>query len=93
MEIDEGHPVMATTSEENAALPSPVDHGPMEINEQQPAMTFSSEEESPAKQKSLRQWTKQHKGTIGTILGLYFVGTFEPNSKCILIVTDHEDVC
>ena len=75
VEADEGHPEMAPTSEENIASSSPADHESMDVNEQQPAIVPTSKEESGAKQRSLRQWTKQHKGTIGTIMGLYFIGT------------------
>jgi uncharacterized membrane protein YraQ (UPF0718 family) len=83
VEVDEGHPEMAPTSEENSASPSPADHEPMDVNEQQPAIGPSLEEESRAKQRPLRQWTKQYKETIGTIIGLYFIGTFESHFTCI----------
>jgi hypothetical protein len=86
VEANEVHPEMASTSdsEQNSAFPLPADHMP-NIDEQQPAIVVTFKEESRAKQRSLRQWTKQHKGTIGTIIGLYFVSTFESRFTCICI--------
>jgi hypothetical protein len=69
--------------EENSPCSSPVDHGPMDCDEQRHAMAPSLKEESHEKQKSFRQWTKQHKSTIGTIMCLYFIGTFETRLACI----------
>jgi hypothetical protein len=75
VEVDEEHPGTAPSSEENSPYPSLADHVPMDIDEQQPAMAPSLKEESRVKQRSLRQWIKQHKSTIGTIMVLYFIGT------------------
>jgi hypothetical protein len=83
VEVDGEHPAMAHRFEENSPCSSPVDHGPMDCDEQRHAMAPSLKEESHEKQKSFRQWTKQHKSTIGTIMCLYFIGTFETRLACI----------